>query len=80
MQRYCVGREHPGATAPALKKPDYTATPAKAGYMPWCSGRLSGFSVDHLLAIVHRLGHNVELRISKEEDPPEQARMLVCVV
>lgn len=43
-------------------------------------GRLSGFSIDRLLMIVHRLGHHVELRISEEEHSPEEARMLVCVV
>lgn len=40
-------------------------------------GRLSGFSVDRLLTIVNRLGHNVELHISAEEYAPEDTHLLV---
>lgn len=42
-------------------------------------GRLAGFSVDRLLSILNRLGHNVEVRISAEENDPEEARTLVTV-
>lgn len=42
-------------------------------------GRLAGFSVDRLLNILNRLGHNVEVRISVEEYYPEEALTLVTV-
>lgn len=41
-------------------------------------GRLAGFSVDRLLNILNRLGHNVEVRISAKYDPDE-AQTLVTV-
>ncbi|MBC7929410.1 MAG: XRE family transcriptional regulator [Rubrivivax sp.] len=42
-------------------------------------GRLAGFSVDRLLNILNRLGHNVEVRISAEEYDPDEAQTLVTV-
>jgi predicted XRE-type DNA-binding protein len=42
-------------------------------------GRLAGFSVDRLLNILNRLGHNVEVRISEEEHDPDEAQTLVTV-
>lgn len=42
-------------------------------------GRLAGFSVDRLLSILNRLGHNVEVRISAQEYDPEEAQTLVTV-
>lgn len=42
-------------------------------------GRLAGFSVDRLLIILNRLGHNVEVRISEKEYDPEDAQTLVTV-
>ncbi len=40
-------------------------------------GRLSGFSVERLLGLVTRLGHNVEVRIDPQERRPEEARLSV---
>jgi predicted XRE-type DNA-binding protein len=42
-------------------------------------GRLAGFSVDRLLNILNRLGHNVEVRISAKEHDPEKAHTVVAV-
>ena len=42
-------------------------------------GRLSGFSVERLFDILNRLGHSVEVRISKRESPPEKAHTLVVL-
>jgi predicted XRE-type DNA-binding protein len=42
-------------------------------------GRLAGFSVDRLMNILNRLGHNVEVRISAAEYDPEDAQTLVTV-
>lgn len=42
-------------------------------------GRLDGFSVERLLTILRRLGHGVEIRIAKEEQAPEETRVLVLV-
>lgn len=42
-------------------------------------GRFSGFSVDRLLNILNRLGHNVEVRISAKEYDPDEAQTLVTV-
>ena len=42
-------------------------------------GRLAGFSVDRLLNILNRLGHNVEVRISAKEYDPDEAQTLVTV-
>ena len=42
-------------------------------------GRLADFSVDRLLMILKRLGHNVEVRISAEEQAPEDAQVWVLV-
>ena len=42
-------------------------------------GRLAGFSVDRLLNILNRLGHNVEVRISAKEYEPEKAQTLIIV-
>jgi predicted XRE-type DNA-binding protein len=42
-------------------------------------GRLAGFSVDRLLNILNRLGHNVEVRISGKEYDPDEAQTLVTV-
>ncbi len=35
-------------------------------------GRLSGFSADRLIAILNRLGHSVEVRISAKERTPKR--------
>lgn len=40
-------------------------------------GRLSGFSAERLFGILHRLGHNVEVRVSEEEHEPEDTYMAV---
>jgi predicted XRE-type DNA-binding protein len=40
-------------------------------------GRLAGFSVERLLTLVNRLGHNVEVHISLEEYAPEETHLLV---
>lgn len=42
-------------------------------------GRLNEFSVERLLTILNRLGHNVEVRISAEEHVPAETRLLVMV-
>ena len=42
-------------------------------------GRLNGFSVERLLTILQRLGHDVEVRISAAERNPEEAQLLVRV-
>ena len=42
-------------------------------------GELSGFSVDRLLAILNRLGHSVELRISAKERAPEKSHTRVSI-
>jgi predicted XRE-type DNA-binding protein len=42
-------------------------------------GHLSGFSADRLFAILNRLGHNVEVRISPKERPPEKSRTRVLI-
>lgn len=42
-------------------------------------GRLSGFSADRLFAILNRLGHNVEVRISAKERSPEDSRTRVMI-
>lgn len=42
-------------------------------------GRLAGFSVDRLLNILNRLGHNIEVRISAREYDPKKAQTLVTV-
>lgn len=43
-------------------------------------GRLSGFSADRLFAILNRLGHNVEVRISAKERSPEETRTRVMTI
>ena len=40
-------------------------------------GRLSGFSAERLFAVLNRLGHSVEVRISAEESAPGKARTRV---
>lgn len=40
-------------------------------------GRLAGYSVERLLAIVNRLGRSVEVRISAQDIPVAQARITV---
>ena len=42
-------------------------------------GRLVGFSVDRLLNILNRLGHNIEVRISAKEYDPDEAQTFVTV-
>lgn len=42
-------------------------------------GHLSGFSVDRLFAILNRLGHSVEVRISAKERPPEMSHTRVLI-
>ncbi|HKR11045.1 MAG TPA: helix-turn-helix transcriptional regulator [Pyrinomonadaceae bacterium] len=43
-------------------------------------GQLSGFSADRLFAILNRLGHSVEVRISATERAPEKShtRVFIC--
>ena len=43
------------------------------------SGHLSGFSVDRLLAILNRLGHSVEIRISPNERPRKKSNTRVTI-
>src|SRR5688572_6675296 len=42
-------------------------------------GQLSGFSADRLFAVLNRLGHSVEVRISAKERPPEKAHTRVML-
>ena len=42
-------------------------------------GRLSGFSADRLFAILNRLGHSVEVRISAKEGKPEKTHTRVMI-
>jgi predicted XRE-type DNA-binding protein len=42
-------------------------------------GRLSGFSADRLFAILNRLGHSVEVRISAKERAPEKTYTRVII-
>lgn len=42
-------------------------------------GRLSGFSADRLFAILNRLGHSVEVRISAKERAPEKTHTRVLI-
>lgn len=43
------------------------------------SGHLSGFSADRLFAILHRLGHSVEVRISAKERTPDKTHTSVMI-
>jgi predicted XRE-type DNA-binding protein len=42
-------------------------------------GQLSGFSSDRLFAILNRLGHSVEVRISPKERAPEKSHTRVMI-
>lgn len=42
-------------------------------------GQLSGFSADRLFAILNRLGHSVEVRISAKELPPHKSHTRVLI-
>ena len=42
-------------------------------------GQLSGFSADRLFAILNRLGHSVEVRISATERAPESSHTRVVI-
>lgn len=42
-------------------------------------GQLSGFSADRLFAILNRLGHSVEVRISATERAPERSHTRVII-
>jgi predicted XRE-type DNA-binding protein len=42
-------------------------------------GQLSGFSADRLFAILNRLGHSVEVRISPKERAPEKSFTRVII-
>ena len=42
-------------------------------------GQLSGFSADRLFAILNRLGHSVEVRISAKERAPEKSHTRVML-
>lgn len=42
-------------------------------------GRLSGFSADRLFAVLNRIGHSVEVRISPEERAPEKSHTRVMI-
>ena len=42
-------------------------------------GQLSGFSADRLFAILNRLGHSVEVRISAKERPPDKSHTRVLI-
>lgn len=43
-------------------------------------GQLSGFSADRLFAILNRLGHSVEVRISAKERSPNKSHIRVTMV
>lgn len=43
------------------------------------NGQLSGFSADRLFAVLNRLGHSVEVRISAKERPPEKSHTRVML-
>ena len=43
------------------------------------NGHLSGFSVDRLFAVLNRLGHSVEVRISAKERAPEKSHTRVML-
>lgn len=42
-------------------------------------GQLSGFSADRLFAVLNRLGHSVEVRISATERAPERSHTRVVM-
>src|SRR6185369_6195047 len=42
-------------------------------------GQLSGFSADRLFAVLNRLGHSVEVRISAKERAPEKSHTRVVI-
>jgi len=42
-------------------------------------GRLSGFSADRLFAVLNRLGHSVEVRISAKERSPKKTHTRVMI-
>ncbi len=42
-------------------------------------GQLSGFSADRLFAVLNRLGHSVEVRISLKERAPEKSHTRVMI-
>lgn len=42
-------------------------------------GQLSGFSADRLFAILNRIGHSVEVRISPKERAPEKSHTRVMM-
>lgn len=42
-------------------------------------GQLSGFSLDRLFAILNRLGHSIEVRISARERTPEKSHTRVLI-
>ena len=42
-------------------------------------GQLSGFSVDRMFAVLNRLGHSVEVRISPRERAPEKCHTQVMI-
>ena len=42
-------------------------------------GQLSGFSADRSFAVLNRLGHSVEVRISAKERPPEESHTHVLI-
>jgi predicted XRE-type DNA-binding protein len=42
-------------------------------------GQLSGFSSDRLFAVLNRLGHSVEVRISAKERAPEESHTRVMI-
>src|SRR5678815_5330985 len=42
-------------------------------------GQLSGFSTDRLFAVLNRLGHSVEVRISAKERAPEKSHTRVMI-
>ena len=42
-------------------------------------GQLSGFSADRLFAVLNRLGHSVEVRISARERAPEKSHTRVMI-
>src|SRR2546425_5834731 len=42
-------------------------------------GQLSGFSADRLFAVLNRMGHSVEVRISAKERAPEKSHTRVMM-
>jgi predicted XRE-type DNA-binding protein len=51
----------------------------QAKVAPLLRGQLSSFSADRLFAVLNRLGHSVEVRISAKEQAPERSHTHVMI-